>query len=74
MSSFRKLHPSPDTQWQTEGLHTLFPGAMLAKCLQSSKMSKHNPKHTSRVNPQDFKKQKVSLLFQKLQMQSSRDI
>jgi len=42
-------------------------------------LSKEKPqtpdgKRTSCVNPQDFKKQKVSLLFQKLHMQSSRDI
>lgn len=64
MSSFGKLHPKPDTRWQTQGLQALLPGAVL----QSAEMSKHDPKHTSRVNPQDFKKQKVGLLFQKLQM------
>lgn len=74
-SSFVKLHPlSPDTRWQTERLHAVLPGAVLAKCLQSSEMGKHNPKHTSRVNSQDFKKQEVSLLFQKLHMQSPWDI
>ena len=28
--------------------------ALLAKCPQSSETTKHDAKHTSRVNPQDF--------------------
>lgn len=64
---------APETRHQVADRR---PSRTVSRCPASQIPAKfwNDPKHTSRVNPQDFKKQEVSLLFQKLHMQGSWDI